>query len=85
MLAPDSRNRRAGEMLGSGRSPDEIRAEIGQASEGLDSVPQIAETIAAAGLDASAIGGLATLIEGEIGPEEWIAGLRRAERSKQAA
>ncbi len=85
VLAPDSRNRRAGELLGSGRSREEIRAEIGQASEGLDSVPQIAETIAAAGLDASAIGGLATLIEGEIGPEEWVAGLRRAERSKQAA
>jgi glycerol-3-phosphate dehydrogenase (NAD(P)+) len=85
VLAPDSRNRRAGEMLGAGHSPDEIRAEIGQASEGLDSVPQIAETIASAGLDASAISGLATLIEGEIGPEEWVAGLRRAERSKQAA
>jgi glycerol-3-phosphate dehydrogenase (NAD(P)+) len=85
VLAPDSRNRRAGEMLGSGQSPDEIRAEIGQASEGLDSVPQIAETIAAAGLDATAIEGLAALIEGEIGPEEWVAGLRRAERSKRAA
>ncbi len=85
VLAPDSRNRRAGELLGSGRSLEEIRAEIGQASEGLDSVPQIAGTIAAAGLDASAISGLATLIEGEIGPEEWVAGLRRAERSKQAA
>jgi 1-acyl-sn-glycerol-3-phosphate acyltransferase len=85
VLAPDSRNRRAGEMLGAGHTPDEIRAEIGQASEGLDSVPQIAETIASAGFDASAIGGLATLIEGEIGPEEWVAGLRRAERSKQAA
>ncbi|MGZ8666665.1 MAG: 1-acyl-sn-glycerol-3-phosphate acyltransferase, partial [Solirubrobacterales bacterium] len=85
VLAPDSRNRRAGEMLGAGHSADEIRAELGQATEGLDSVPQIAETIASAGLDASAIGGLATLIEGEIGPEEWVAGLRRAERSKQAA
>ncbi len=85
VLAPDSRNRRAGEMLGAGHTPDEIRAEIGQASEGLDSVPLIAETIASAGLDASAIGGLAALIVGEIGPEEWVAGLRRAERSKQAA
>ncbi len=85
VLAPDSRNRRAGEMLGSGTTADEIRAELGQASEGLDSVPQIAETIAAAGLDATAIAGLASLIEGEIGPEEWVAGLRRAERSKRAA
>ncbi len=85
VLAPDSRNRRAGEMLGSGQSAEEIRAEIGQASEGLDSVPQIAETIAASGLEATQIKGLAALIEGEIGPEEWVAGLRRAERSKQAA
>ena len=42
VMAPDSRNRRAGELLGAGTPADAIRAEIGQASEGLDSVPLIA-------------------------------------------
>ncbi len=85
VLAPGSRNRRAGEMLGAGMPADAIRAEIGQASEGLDSVPLIAATIAAAGVDAEGLQGLAALIEGRIGTEEWVAGLRRAERSRRAA
>src|SRR5207237_354578 len=85
VMAPGSRNRRAGELLGSGTPADQIRAEIGQASEGLDSVPLIAQTIAAAGIEAEGLQGLASLIEGEIGTDEWVAGLRRAERSRRAA
>ena len=85
VLAPGSRNRRAGELLGAGMPADQIRAEIGQASEGLDSVPLIAETIAAAGGEAEGLLGLAALIEGRIGTDEWVAGLRRAERSRRAA
>ena len=85
VMAPNSRNRRAGEMLGAGIQPEAIRAEIGQASEGLDSVPLIAQTIAAAGVDADGLQGLAALIEGRIGTDEWVAGLRRAERSRRAA
>jgi glycerol-3-phosphate dehydrogenase (NAD(P)+) len=85
VLAPGSRNRRAGELLGNGTPVDAIRAEIGQASEGLDSVPLLAETIAAAGVEAAGLQGLAALIAGEIGTDEWVAGLRRAERSRRAA
>ena len=85
VLAPGSRNRRAGEMLGAGMPADAIRAEIGQASEGLDSVPLIAETIAGAGAEAEGLEGLSDLIEGRIGTDEWVAGLRRAERSRRAA
>jgi 1-acyl-sn-glycerol-3-phosphate acyltransferase len=85
VMAPGSRNRRAGELLGAGRPADAIRAEIGQASEGLDSVPLIAETVSAAGVEAGGLEGLAALIEGRIGTDEWVAGLRRAERSRRAA
>jgi glycerol-3-phosphate dehydrogenase len=85
VLAPNSRNRRAGELLGRGTPAEQIPAIIGQASEGLDSVPLIAETIAGAGIEADGLAGLAALIEGQIGPQEWIAGLRRVERSRQAA
>ena len=85
VLAPKSRNRQAGELLGAGVSADKIRARIGQASEGLDSVPLIAETVAGAGIEAPGLEGLASLIEGRIDTAEWVAGLRRAERARRAA
>ncbi|MGI8801570.1 MAG: NAD(P)H-dependent glycerol-3-phosphate dehydrogenase, partial [Solirubrobacteraceae bacterium] len=47
VLAPGSRNRRAGELLGSGVPADQIPERIGQASEALDSVPLIAGEVTA--------------------------------------
>ncbi len=85
VLAPKSRNRQAGELLGAGVAAEKIPGRIGQASEALDSVPLIAETVAAAGVDAPSLEGLASLIEGEIDAGEWVAGLRRAERARRAA
>ena len=85
LLAPSGRNRRAGELLGEGTPAEEIPGLIGQASEGLDAVPLLAEAIAASGGPAEALSGLAALIRGEIDTEEWVARLRRVERSRQAA
>ena len=85
VLAPKSRNRQAGELLGAGVAADKIEARIGQASEGLDSVPLIAQAVTRAGIDAPSLEGLASLISGEIDAGEWVAGLRRAERARRAA
>ncbi|MGE0067645.1 MAG: 1-acyl-sn-glycerol-3-phosphate acyltransferase [Solirubrobacterales bacterium] len=85
MMAPTGRNRRAGELLGSGTPAAEIPALIGQASEGLDTTPLLAAAVAAAGVSADALGGLAELIRGEIDADEWVAGLRRVERARRAA
>ena len=85
VLAPGSRNRRAGELLGTGVPPSQIPAQIGQASEALESVPLIAEAVAAAGIDADGLAGLAELVEGRIGPNEWVARLRRVESDRSAA
>jgi len=85
VLAPGSRNRRAGELLGAGMPAEQIPGKIGQASEGLDSVPLLAEAVSRAGIQAPGLGGLAALIEGAIEPGEWVAGLRRAERARRAA
>jgi 1-acyl-sn-glycerol-3-phosphate acyltransferase len=85
VLAPGGRNRRAGELLGQGTPAEQIPQIIGQASEGLDVVPMMAEAVAAAGIEADGLAGLAQLIGGQIGPEEWVAGLRRTERSRRAA
>jgi glycerol-3-phosphate dehydrogenase (NAD(P)+) len=85
VLAPSSRNRRAGELLGQGTPAEQIPSVIGQASEGLDSVPQIAATIAASGVEAPGLQSLADLVEGRISAEAWVAGLRQTERSRRAA
>ena len=45
ILAPGSRNRRAGELLGSGVPAEQIPGRLGQVSEGLDSVPLIAAAV----------------------------------------
>jgi glycerol-3-phosphate dehydrogenase (NAD(P)+) len=85
LMAPAGRNRRAGELLGTGTPAEEIPQLIGQASEGLDTTPLLARAVAASGVPAAALSGLAELIEGEIDAEEWVAGLRRAERARRAA
>ena len=85
IMAPTGRNRRAGELLGEGTPAEKIPQLIGQASEGLDAVPLLAAAISEAGSPAEALGGLAALIRGEIDPEAWIAGLRRAEKVRRAA
>jgi glycerol-3-phosphate dehydrogenase (NAD(P)+) len=85
MMAPSSRNRRAGELLGTGTPAEEIPGKIGQASEGLDTVPLLAQAVAADGGEADALNGLAALIRGEFDAEEWVAQLRRGERERRAA
>ena len=85
MMAPDGRNRRAGELLGTGTPAQEIPAKIGQASEGLDTVPLLVEAVAARGEEAKALAGLAALIRGEVDAEEWVASLRAVERARRAA
>jgi 1-acyl-sn-glycerol-3-phosphate acyltransferase len=85
LMAPTGRNRRAGELLGTGTPAEEIPAIIGQASEGLDTTPLLAQAVAASGVSADALSGLAELIGGEIDAEEWVAGLRRVERARRAA
>ena len=85
VMASGSRNRRAGELLGRGTPPDRIPAAIGQASEALDSVPKIAETVAAAGCPAEALRGLSDLATGRINSDEWVAALRRVGHSRRAA
>jgi glycerol-3-phosphate dehydrogenase (NAD(P)+) len=85
VLAPSSRNRRAGELLGKGTPATEIPAIIGQASEGLDAVPLLAQAISASGCPAEALEGLAALIRGEIDAEAWVDSLRLGELSRKEA
>jgi len=75
-LAPQSRNRRAGELLAAGVRADEIPERIGQAVEALESVPLLARALERAGVDAPVTSGLARLISGELPLDDWVALVR---------
>lgn len=70
-LAPHSRNRRAGELLGAGVPAEEIPERIGQAVEALETVPLLARALALAGVQAPVTSGLAQLIAGDLPLDEW--------------
>jgi glycerol-3-phosphate dehydrogenase (NAD(P)+) len=75
-LAPESRNRRAGELLAQGVPADQIPARVGQAIEALQTVPLLAHALTQAGIEAPVTGALARLIEGELPLEEWVGVVR---------
>lgn len=75
-LAPQSRNRRAGELLAEGVPATEIPGRIGQAVEALDLVPLLARALRQAQVDAPIITALAGLIEGELPLDEWVEKVR---------
>src|SRR3954451_6244541 len=75
-LAPQSRNRRAGELLGQGVPAAEIPARIGQAVEALDMVPLLATALRRAHVEAPVTTALSGLISGELPLDEWVARVR---------
>jgi glycerol-3-phosphate dehydrogenase (NAD(P)+) len=76
VLAQESRNRRAGELLAAGVPAGEIPARIGQAVEALESVPLLGQTLARAGVQAPVTVALGRLIAGELPLGEWVALVR---------
>jgi glycerol-3-phosphate dehydrogenase (NAD(P)+) len=75
-LAPQSRNRRAGELLAQGVPASDIPARVGQAVEALETVPLLARALAHAGVEAPVTAALGRLIAGELPLEEWVAVVR---------
>ncbi len=75
-LAPQSRNRRAGELLGQGVPASEIPERIGQAVEALDMVPLLATALRRAHVDAPVTTALHGLISGELPLDAWVATVR---------
>ena len=78
-LAPTSRNRTAGELLGQGVPAAEIPERVGQAVEALETVPLLARAVRSAGVDAPILTALAGLIDGSLSIDRWVA-LIRAEQ-----
>jgi glycerol-3-phosphate dehydrogenase (NAD(P)+) len=75
-LAPQSRNRRAGELLAEGVRAEDIPERIGQAIEALESVPLLARALERARVDAPVTSGLSRLISGELPLADWLALVR---------
>jgi glycerol-3-phosphate dehydrogenase (NAD(P)+) len=75
-LAPESRNRRAGELLAQGVPAAEIPARVGQAIEALESVPLLARALAGAGINAPVTTALARLIDGSLPLDDWVGVVR---------
>jgi glycerol-3-phosphate dehydrogenase (NAD(P)+) len=75
-LAPQSRNRRAGELLAEGVPASEIHGRVGQAVEALESVPLLALALERAGFAAPVTSALAKLISGELPLGDWVALVR---------
>jgi glycerol-3-phosphate dehydrogenase (NAD(P)+) len=75
-LAPQSRNRQAGELLAEGVPAAEIPGRIGQAVEALDLVPLLANALARAHVEAPVTNALNRLIAGELPLDEWVAQVR---------
>jgi glycerol-3-phosphate dehydrogenase (NAD(P)+) len=71
-LAPQSRNRRAGELLAQGVPTSEIPQRVGQAIEALESVPLLAKALTTAGIDAPVTKALSKLIQNELPLQDWI-------------
>jgi glycerol-3-phosphate dehydrogenase (NAD(P)+) len=75
-LAPTSRNRSAGELLAQGVPAAEIPERLGQAVESLETVAQLAQAVQRAGIPAPVLSALASLIDGTLPLEEWVARVR---------
>jgi glycerol-3-phosphate dehydrogenase (NAD(P)+) len=76
VLAPHSRNRRAGEMLVSGVPAEGLSSALGGTAEGVESVPLLAARCDHERIDAPATQALAALVEGRIAPDTWIEDVR---------
>jgi glycerol-3-phosphate dehydrogenase (NAD(P)+) len=71
-LAPQSRNRRAGELLARGVPSAEVPDRVGQAVESFDLVPLLARALEHAHIEAPVTGGLSRLIAGELPLDGWV-------------
>lgn len=84
IVAENSRNRRAGELLGQGVPASEIGPALGQTAEAMDSVPLLANVARAEKLDSPVLDGLAALLDGKIEPEAWTQTVTAPARRKPA-
>jgi len=77
-IAEGSRNRRAGELVGSGMPSIQVEAAVQQTAESLATVPLLSDAFAREGIDAPITTGLRRVLDGEASPEQWLESVRSA-------
>jgi glycerol-3-phosphate dehydrogenase (NAD(P)+) len=75
-LAEGSRNRRAGELVGSGLPAKQAAAMVDQTAEALATVPLLAEAMSEEGVDGPVTTALAEVLEGRIPARHWLEEVR---------
>jgi glycerol-3-phosphate dehydrogenase (NAD(P)+) len=75
-IAEGSRNRRAGELVGTGMPTGQVAATVRQTAESLDTVPLLSDALKRVGIDAPVTTGLGRVLEGEESPEQWLESVR---------
>jgi glycerol-3-phosphate dehydrogenase (NAD(P)+) len=86
-MAGESRNRRAGELVGLGVPAARVPGIVGQTAEALAAVPLLEAGLRERGLSAPATAGLSALLEGRTSPDAWVESFLAppAPRSRRAA
>jgi glycerol-3-phosphate dehydrogenase (NAD(P)+) len=75
-IAEGSRNRRAGELVGTGMSTGQVAATVQQTAESLDTVPLLSDAFEREGIEAPVTTGLRRVLDGEESPEQWLESVR---------
>jgi glycerol-3-phosphate dehydrogenase (NAD(P)+) len=85
VVAANSRNRRAGELLGAGRPAGEIEPALGQAVEGFDALPLLAYAMSEHRVSGPVTAGPADVVAGRADAETWAAGVTAPAGRRRAA
>jgi glycerol-3-phosphate dehydrogenase (NAD(P)+) len=80
---PSGRNRRAGELIARGATPEEAGAQIGQVVEGLTTAPVLRDLSRRLGIEMPITDGVCAVLEG-VGLDELVASLMRREPTEES-
>src|SRR5215212_4894595 len=82
-IADGSRNRRAGELVGTGMPTGQVAATVQQTAESLATVPLLSDAFAREGIDAPVTTGLRRVLDGEESAEAWLDSVRETKPQRR--
>jgi glycerol-3-phosphate dehydrogenase len=82
-IAEGSRNRRAGELVGSGMPSVQVAATVQQTAESLDTVPLLSDAFEREGIDAPVTNGLRRVLDGDESADEWLESVRNTDPQRR--
>jgi glycerol-3-phosphate dehydrogenase len=82
-IAEGSRNRRAGELVGTGMPTGQVAATVQQTAESLDTVPLLSDAFEREGIDAPVTNGLRRVLDGDESADEWLESVRNTDPQRR--